>query len=359
MLQPSAFASRFYVYDWDRVIHQRRPVPPDFTTLPIDEADAANRASQYAHVDPLKSVPCSLLSSAEVHDYVRLTGMVHPFYEKALKSASYEAHISGLCIWWDENGRRQEVNVGRGDPLVLQANSIKFVQVEPTFRLPDYIAVRFNLRITHVHRGLLLGTGPLVDPGFEGKLLIPLHNLTSSDYDIDTSEALIWIEFTKTTYGVTPTEELASSSRNFVPFPPNKKNLTPDAYLRKANAGNPIRSSIPAAIAQGERMAAASATSAADAVQTARQIRTTVASVGFLAIGALVIALLALYLQMGSLVQNSNALATSVNQTLSTLASDTKALTDKLGASQRQTDQLKQQLDQMARDVGALKSKVK
>ena len=58
-------------------------------------------------------------------------------------------------------------------------------------RLPNYIAVQFNLRITHVHRGLLLGTGPLVDPGFHGKILIPLHNLTSEKYIIRADEGLI------------------------------------------------------------------------------------------------------------------------------------------------------------------------
>ena len=43
-----------------------------------------------------------------------------------------------------------------GDEFTLEANSIAFVQVEPVFRLPDYIALRFNLKITHVHRGILI-----------------------------------------------------------------------------------------------------------------------------------------------------------------------------------------------------------
>ena len=122
--------------------------------------------------------------------------------------------------------------------MILPANSITFVQVEPHFRLPNYIAVRFNLRITHVHRGLLLGTGPLVDPGFHGRLLVPLHNLTAYEYYLDTTKALIWVEFTKTTFGFVPREEVASKHRNFAPFPLSNRNLTPDEYLFKAGAGN-------------------------------------------------------------------------------------------------------------------------
>src|SRR5256885_14069412 len=65
------------------------------------------------------------------------------------------------------------------------------------FRFPDYIAARFNLKIPNVYRGLLLGTGPLVDPGWSGRLSFPLHNLTTNDYEFPGGEEIIWMEFTK------------------------------------------------------------------------------------------------------------------------------------------------------------------
>jgi deoxycytidine triphosphate deaminase len=319
----------------------------DFSTFASDNDDAARRAAMFAHQDPLPSVPCSLLSSAEIHDYMRLTGMLHEYYPGALKSASYEAHIAGRFIWWDEHYRKHDEEIGRGDPCVLPANSITFVQVEPIFRLPDYIAVRFNLRITHVHRGLLLGTGPLVDPGFEGKLLIPLHNLTSSEYDLDTSEALIWIEFTKTTYGRIPTEADADTQRNFVPFPPSKKNLSPDYYLRKANAGRPIQSSIPIAIAEGRR-------DAASASRSAQQARGVVLGVGLAALAALIVALTALYFQIGGMIQSSLGLTSSVEQTLAPLTADERATAEKVGSMQKQIDQLRQQVQRVEDGLAAI-----
>ena len=90
------------------------------------------------------------------------------------------------------------VHEGDEELVVIAANSIVFVECDLDFRLPDFLALRFNLHIRHVHRGLLLGTGPLVDPGYWGKLCIPLHNLTDEDYLIPRTEGLIWIEFTKT-----------------------------------------------------------------------------------------------------------------------------------------------------------------
>ena len=161
--------------------------------------NAALLAEEASRIDPFRRLPPSLLSASHIEAYVRATGMLSIFNRSALKSASYEVKLRGEVIYWDEEGVKQCTQVDDTTRvLTLPANSITFVQVEPYFRLPPYIAIRFNLRIHHVHRGLLLGTGPLVDPGFEGRLLIPLHNLTASAYAMDLSEALIWIEFTKT-----------------------------------------------------------------------------------------------------------------------------------------------------------------
>jgi len=262
---------------------------------------------------------------------------------------------------WDEQGKHK-TQVNRGDPCVLKANSITFAQVEPIFRLPHYMAIRFNLRITHVHRGLLLGTGPLVDPGFEGQLLIPLHNLTSSDYNLNTWDALIWIEFTKTTYSSRQNTLSDAHLADFVAFPKDKKNMTPDQYLMKASAGSPIRSSIPDAIEEGRRATARSAASAERAEDVARRIRRRLTLIGLpavlLAFAALAVALVALYVQVSGLVQDSHGLALSVVQSLSSIASESKATAtkmdgvhDELSSALAKIQRLQQQVDDQAREI--------
>jgi deoxycytidine triphosphate deaminase len=333
----------------------------DFSRLATDRDDAAARAARFSNQDPLPDVPCSLLSSAEIYDYARLTGMLHPFYQDSLKSASYEAHLGGEVILWDEHGKHK-IQVVRGDTLILKANSITFAQVEPEFRLPNYIAIRFNLRITHVHRGLLLGTGPLVDPGFEGKLLIPLHNLTSSDYPLNTLDALIWIEFTKTSYGFPKNALPEMHLGRFVSFPEAKKNMTPDQYLMKASAGSPIKSSIPDAIDEGRRATARSAEAAERAEGVARGIRRTLTIIGLpaigIALGGLGVALVALYIQVSGLVQDSHTLSTSVVGGLSSLAAESKstaikadALRNELADALAKIQGLQQQIEKQARQI--------
>ena len=152
--------------------------------------------------DPFPGTPFSLLSAKHIKEYVMATGAIAPFYidggnRSRLKKASYEGRLGKHAYVYNKQGRLESLGVG--DELRVEANSIVFVECDLDFRLPDYIALRFNLQIRHVHRGLLLGTGPLVDPGYWGKLCIPLHNLTDEDYSISRDDGLIWVEFTKTT----------------------------------------------------------------------------------------------------------------------------------------------------------------
>jgi deoxycytidine triphosphate deaminase len=327
----------------------------DLNIHPTDDADALARANLYERDDPFKSVSRALLSSAEIDDYARVTGMVFPFDPKRLKPASYEVHLRGTVIWWNGRGEKVTKNIEPGEELKLEPNSIVFVQVEPEFRLPYYIAIRFNLRITHVHRGLLLGTGPLVDPGFRGKLLIPLHNLTSDPYFIDTTSALIWIEFTKTSFGSIVTDQHASKIRNEATFPEDKRGLKPEDYLRKANGGNPIRSSIPDAVED----ARSSAQSANEQISSLKRIGFWGGGIAAITIFA---ALVGVAFQVYQMVQSADGLVASVQQTivpivgdmkvnggeLKTTNSDLRDASERLSALQIKVDQMSQQIEKLS-----------
>jgi deoxycytidine triphosphate deaminase len=335
----------------------------DLTRYPLTPEEATERADLYENDDPFKSIPRALLSSVEIDDYARVTGMLHPFDRDQLKSASYEVYIGGEVIWWDGKGDKHKRIVKKGDQLTLPANSIVFAQVEPIFLLPNYVAIRFNLRISHVQRGLLLGTGPLVDPGFRGKLLIPLHNLTSSDYDINTNDALIWIEFTKTSHGCDPIEELAAKPREFIGFPKNKRWLEPEDYLRKANGPNPIRSSIPDAIRNAAGSAAEAQKSAAASESTTQRIRRRINTLGIAtAIVSLLVALLTiaglgigLYQigqQVGQMVQNAQSLVATVQQTV---GPEAKANVEKTVQSQATIEKLSNRVDALTAEIEQIK----
>lgn len=258
-----------------------------YTKYADDDEEAAKRAQLFQDDDPFPEIPPTLLSSEHIQAYVRQTGMLWPFYpdvKGTLKAASYEVKPGERFIYWD-NGRKIIRDIEPGGTYELPANSITFMQIEPKIRLPNYIAIRFNLRIQHVHRGLLLGTGPLVDPGFHGNLLIPLHNLTSDPYTISADEGLIWIEFTKTSRHPKRTNNIGPINLPFKETDPEKTDRPVEVYFEKASGNRPIESSIPVAIAE----ARAKARSAERDARGARRTNQLFAGIGALAtIGAVV-----------------------------------------------------------------------
>ncbi len=226
-----------------------------------DDDDAGARFNEYKSRDPFPNIPAALLNSADIYDYVRTTGMIYPFDSEKLKPASYEASVGADCIYWEDDGKKQSVDLSKKGSFVLEPNSIAFVTTREKFRLPDYMAVRFNLTITNVHRGLLLGTGPIVDPGFKGRILIPLHNLTTNKYKFCYEEKLIWLEFTK----ISPNDHWVNINRStesyqgiYTPFPKDKNRKTLDTYLKQPE----IRSSIPRALRESRESAEQAARSA-------------------------------------------------------------------------------------------------
>lgn len=235
----------------------------DQEKLVLSSTEAEKLAEACRHKeDPLSPpVPPSLLSAEHIERYIRATGLIAPFYSgggknSRLKKASYEGRIGEKAFMYTEVGRLKQIEMTNG-MLTVPANSIVFVESDLDFRLPDYIALRFNLQIRHVHRGLLLGTGPLVDPGYWGKLCIPLHNLTDHEYSIPRTEGLIWLEFTRTT-----SERVVGNPGRIALEKDNKQYWNIEDFITKASheftlgaPSVPIRSSIPVMIAQASQRA--------------------------------------------------------------------------------------------------------
>lgn len=274
---------------------------------PADDSEAVDRANLYKDHDPYPKKKAALLGSDDFLDYARVTGMIYPceaFDKQAqkpdperVKPASYEVRPGQQFFRYDENGKLAAIDLGENKDrfIHLPANSITFVSTNERFRLPHYIAMRFNLRIQHVHRGILLGTGPLVDPGYGKNILIPLHNLTDDDYYIPTDQGLIWVEFTKTSW--TKPVSPSSSNKHNVDLPENtEKELK--QFLVHANQGRPIRSSIPKAVVEAR-------SAATRAERRARQLEQQIRAFGVIGLLALILTLAGVLIPILSLVQDT------------------------------------------------------
>lgn len=155
-----------------------------------------NEINKSKYIDPEPSER-GLLLSDRILDYVNSYNLLidqKDFCLENLKPASYSLAL-GKSYYY--NGKFYKLK--DDEPLRLPPNSYVVVSTRETIRLPHYIAGRFGLRVKFVYEGLLVGSGPQVDPGFEGILGCPLHNLTDEEVEIQPRENFAWIDFVKTT----------------------------------------------------------------------------------------------------------------------------------------------------------------
>jgi deoxycytidine triphosphate deaminase len=228
------------------------------------------RYAALATFDPYPGIPPALLNSGHLATYAIMAGMIDPFDISALKKpATYLVPIEGPVTYLDENGARcsfflSEQNIeGEKDvrrEFELRPNSICYLTLRPYFRIPAYLAGRFNLLIRDVYRGLLVGTGPLVDPGFEGVLSIPVHNFTSNKYILRAGEGFVYFEFSKLSWSnpkdtVKPTWVL-NPIETQPPFPKSKsKRRTLSDYIVEATGGGPAQNAIQQDIKRVKKLA--------------------------------------------------------------------------------------------------------
>jgi deoxycytidine triphosphate deaminase len=308
------------------------PEPPVIALPPFaaDDQEAARLSEETRSADPFPDIAPALLNSADLLEYIAATGMVHPFdvhpgnANEMLKPASCGMRLAGPVVYWEDAESELPVkvtrNLQRDEELKLGRNSIVYVTLEPVLRMPDYIAARFNLTIRDIYRGLLVGTGPLVDPGFTGRISVPLHNITCNTYTLRGGEPIAWMEFTKISPNERWTEHDSHGRRSsYVPFPQRKlSRRTVEDYLSRA-ADGPITSSIPSSVGRTERSAAATRLAAR------RQVRI-IGGFSVFALLAVVGALAAILVSVYSLVEDSNSSRSALTHQVDTLEHEVAAL---------------------------------
>lgn len=174
------------VDEWEWLWQAPKPQDPREPFWPLDKGHWD---------DPVPEVT-GMLSSQWIRYYATTLGMIQPFKEANLKPASYELTLGPRYQREGHDG----VLTREKQWLVIPKNSVAFVSMGERLMLPHYIAARFNLSIDWIYQGLLLGTGPQVDPGFKGVLSCPLHNISNNPIRIKLGEPFTKIDFIKVSH---------------------------------------------------------------------------------------------------------------------------------------------------------------
>lgn len=249
--------------------------------------EATEKYAEYKSKDPFPEVGEALLNSVDLLMYLLKVGIVEPFDINKLKGVTYQCTFSGEAhLFNQDSGCMEEVNLDDSGKLIVAKNSITYLKIQEKFHVPEYMVLRFNLSVSNAYKGLLLGTGPIVDPGFEGNLFIPLHNLTGNEYVIKKGAPLIRVEFTKLSRHIDwknkrenlfpilkPVTKCTPQNASFSKFIEDALLDSDDKKFYTNGAAISVRSSIPEVISSAANQAANAQKSAKNAADTAEKIR--------------------------------------------------------------------------------------
>jgi deoxycytidine triphosphate deaminase len=157
-------------------------------------------ASEWKYIDPKRDDPSrkGMLLSNEIEMFRKSDLLISEgFKPENLRPAAYTLRIGSKFV--DSKGRIGKLDADKKNYFKMEPNSIVYVSTLEKLDLPYYIAARFNLRVKWVYKGILLGTGPQVEPGYRGYLSCPLYNLTDRPIKIEYAQDFATIDFERTT----------------------------------------------------------------------------------------------------------------------------------------------------------------
>ena len=323
------------------------------TAKPFLKKAEAEKYDIYKSTDPFPWIGEALLNSADLLKYLLTVGIVDPFKVSNLKGVTYQCTFSGEAHRFDLKAREmKEIQLNDNEELVLEQNSITYLKIAEKFHVPEYMVLRFNLSVSNAYKGLLLGTGPIIDPGFNGNLFIPLHNLTGNEYIIKKGAPLIRVEFTKLSRHPVWSK---GEAELFPPIDPITKKTPPYTFFSKSiedalldpdkkrfytkGGAISVRSSIPDMIKKSADEAEDAQKSAANALNAAEKVGKIAKKWSIIGIITVIITVAGILHSSYSLVHDAHTRFDNIAKELETCKQQISVLTQELESARAQLEQ--------------------
>lgn len=99
---------------------------------------------------------------------------IEPFKEDSLQPASYDLRVGKQAF---ASSSKQTLDVSARGVLVIDPGEFAVLETLEEVKFDSQTAAQIGLRSEYARRGLLMLSGPQVDPGFQGILVVRVVNL--------------------------------------------------------------------------------------------------------------------------------------------------------------------------------------
>lgn len=118
--------------------------------------------------------------------------VIDPFESNQVQGATYDFRVGKQGA---TTSSKKIVNIEDEGYLLLKPGDFAIVVVLERLRLsPQYVG-RFGLRSKYTRKGLIATIGPQIDPGYDGRLILGLTNLTPKAVSLPYKDDIVSVEF--------------------------------------------------------------------------------------------------------------------------------------------------------------------
>lgn len=118
--------------------------------------------------------------------------VIEPFDDEQIEPATYDLRVGDQGA---TTSAKRRINIKETGSLVLAPGDFGVVTVLEEIRLGLQYAARFGLRSKYARKGLIATTGPQIDPGYHGRLVVGLTNLTPRSVPLTHQDDFVSVEF--------------------------------------------------------------------------------------------------------------------------------------------------------------------
>jgi dCTP deaminase len=134
-----------------------------------------------------------LLTDGQIREAMAQQSLqIDNFSEDCLQAASYDMCLGEEAI---TSSSREKINPADKGLLTIAAGDFALVTTHERVRLSPRTAGHIGLRSHYARKGLILLSGPQIDPGFQGVLVVGINNVSPSDLVIPYKERFCTVEF--------------------------------------------------------------------------------------------------------------------------------------------------------------------
>jgi len=119
---------------------------------------------------------------------------IDPFEPKQVQAASYDLRVGRQGA---TTSSKKLINIEEQGYLPVEPGDFAVVAVLEELTVGPQYAGRIGLRSKYARKGLVATTGPQIDPGYHGRLMVGLTNLTPNAIPLLFKDDFITVEFHK------------------------------------------------------------------------------------------------------------------------------------------------------------------